>query len=135
MFPRDVVHWVCEALIVAMGREPMQKWLVLLFYNIPLFFTRFFLAVILHLLEDLGLAFFKLPFPRNRVGVEQDPQLLIDILKNKTKIIPPGSTKIRLRLHEASEASIADPDKFLHVFLFTLLWITKTGEESFKTIC
>ena len=131
MIPGDVVHTAC----VTMEKGPMQKWFVLFFYNIPLFLTRFFLAIMLHLLEDFGLASFKLPFPRNRVEVEQDPQLLIDILRHKTKIIPPGSTKIRLRLHEASEASIADPDKFLHVFLFTLSWITKTGEESFKTIC
>ena len=118
-----------------MGETSPQKWLVLLFYNIPLFLTRFFLATILHLLEDAGLAFFKLPFPRNRVEVEQDPQVLIDIVQNNTEIIPPNSTEIRLRLHGASEASIADPDKFLHVFLFTLTWKTKNGEENFKTIC
>ena len=110
---------------------------ILLCYNIPIFFTRFFAAIILHYLEDsnIGRKIYYLPFPRDRNEVVENPMFMIKIIQSNTDIIPKKAMDIQLRLHEADESTIADPDKYLNIFIFTITWQYKEKNDSINICC
>ena len=104
---------------------PWWKIIVVLFYQIPVFFTRVFIAIILHALEDFDIGrelYYLKNICRDRNEVKNNPAFIINIIKNDTDILPRNAKNVTIRLHKPNESSIADPDKYLHIFIFTLMW-------------